>query len=153
MKKPPQSRIPRELIALRKELNLSMDKMAKALGYNTASSYQYYESEAYTKDFVDQNFISRLKKLIPLGISEDRINALSSPGHATAKIYKLDDDLMRRCTIAIMQAAEEMNVDLSLDKGVSAVTELYNHVLQYRHKKPDIQPDEAMAALILKATA
>lgn len=146
MKKPPENRVRDELIAMRKDLGFSMEKMAKALNYSSASSYQYYESDGYTKDYVDHNFLMRLKNLVPLGINERRINALAPPSIE----YKIDEALMRQCSEAVLQVATDNQIRLPLEKAMATVATLYNYVMKRREKQPNIQPDEGMASFVLE---
>lgn len=62
----------------------------------------------------------------------------------------IDDDLMRRCAEVIMHVASEQKKLLPLPNAMAYTVMLYKHILEYRRKGSIVEPNEAIAALILK---
>jgi len=97
---------------IRKALNLSMDAMAKKLGYAGSSSYQHYEdAESYKKNYFETTFIQRLlKNLVPLGISEEIILQLGNPERENIS----HNVLLRDSEIALMDAIKSMMLIMTI---------------------------------------
>lgn len=148
MSKHPPNRIREELKAIRESLGLTFDQMAKKLGYSGASSYQYYE-EGYNKDYLENTFLLRLKKLIPLGISEERISALGVVG-GPPKLYAIDHEVMDMAGQSIQRALASKGISVDLGVGIAATLELYNMVMEERQYGADVEPTEALASLVIR---
>lgn len=56
----PETNIPTQFRALRERAGLSLDALAKALGYKAASSIQRYESPDYAKPYLNADLIGKL---------------------------------------------------------------------------------------------
>lgn len=67
--------------------------------------------------------------------------------------YKADENLMQQCAEAIVAAAQDIGTKLNMAQAIAYTTLLYNHVMEYRGKGKNADPDESMAALILKQSA
>lgn len=68
-------------------------------------------------------------------------------------LYSLEDDLMLRSSQAIQLAIMESKKNISLDQAMVFTVQLYNHVLKYRKSGNNIEPNEAIASLIIKQSA
>lgn len=67
--------------------------------------------------------------------------------------YTADEELMQKAAAAVQKAAESENINLPLQRAMTITLDLYNHVLRYRKKGEDIQPNEALASLMIKRSA
>lgn len=77
-----QKSIPQKFKELRKRTGLSMEKLAKEIGYRNSSSLQRYESEdSYTKSYIPMELAERLLKIVGMGspaITKDEILSLTA---------------------------------------------------------------------------
>jgi transcriptional regulator with XRE-family HTH domain len=60
-----------------------------------------------------------------------------------------DAGLMQQCSAAMLAAAQARNLALPPERLLALTVALHNHVIAYRTQNPALQPDEAMAALLL----
>lgn len=64
--------------------------------------------------------------------------------------YKIDDDLMLKCTKCILTTAKNKGRKLSRVQEMAYTVLLYNHINEYRKKGENIEPSLSLAALILQ---
>lgn len=74
-------------------------------------------------------------------------------GASKGQLYEIDDELMQRSAEAILKAAAEKSLKLSLAESMAYTVKLYKHIREYRSKGEDLQPSQSSAALILKQNA
>ncbi len=65
--------------------------------------------------------------------------------------YKVDNELMNKSIAVILSAAKSENRKLSRVEEMAYSVMLYNHLVEYRRRGEASEPNEAIAALILKS--
>lgn len=130
----------RELRTLK---GLTLDQLAEKTGYSLP---QIQKLEVGERRLNEDNMRS-----IAAALDVPQQDLLEVPtGLSRGNLYKVDEPLMKEAAHAIEVSAQAMRTHLSLAQMMTCTVHLYNHVMEYRSQGKEAEPNEAMAALVLR---
>lgn len=135
----------------KKQLIDMMDKTIKHMGLSSRRKYAILQGINY------QHILDwfRTERDVKVNYKDAMtiVNSYEKCLGSTPRIYELDEDLMRNTTECIINVASEMDIHLSVSETMNYIVKLYNHIIKYRGSGKLIEPNEALAELILQKHA